>query len=96
MDVTSGRDGVLIKVCVTPSAKRDALELNPWENSIKVKVAAPPREGKANTAVIRFFKNIFGNCEIRSGLASRRKTLIIRGWDREKVMDVLTKENNKK
>lgn len=49
---------------------------------LKVRIKAPPMEGKANKALIRFIAESFGvptaNVEISSGAGSRQKTLSIR------------------
>jgi len=72
----------LIKVYLQPkSSKNEAA--GPYRDGIKVKVTAPPVEGKANEALIRFLAKEYGippSCiEIIKGLHSREKTLKISG-----------------
>ena len=50
---------------------------------LKLRLAAPPVEGKANAALIEFLAEYYGvpkrNVRIAAGLRSRRKRVIIEG-----------------
>lgn len=54
------------------------------DGRIKVKIQAPPVEGKANKAVIRYLSDIFqvreSEIEIVRGETGRDKTIRIQGW----------------
>lgn len=69
---------------VHPSAGRN--EVKGFDSGIlKVKLAAPPVEGKANRAMVEFLSDILNipksNIVIDKGLTSRKKTVIIRGLE---------------
>jgi len=71
---------ILLKVYLQPKSSKNEM-MGPFRDGIKVKVTAPPLEGKANEALIRFLAKKFGispSCiEIIKGLHSREKTLRI-------------------
>jgi len=71
-----------IKVRLTPRAKRDAIE--GWRGDVlRVRVVAPPVDGKANEALLRLLAEALGvpksDLEIVAGAASRDKTVEVRG-----------------
>jgi len=71
---------ILLKVYLQPkSSKNEVMGL--YRDGIKVKVTAPPVEGKANEALIRLLAKEFGispsSIQIIKGLHSREKTLRI-------------------
>jgi hypothetical protein len=74
--------GTLIKVYLQPKASKNEL-VGPYRDGIKVKVTAPPVEGKANEALLRFLAREFGvspSCiELIKGRHGREKTLKISG-----------------
>lgn len=57
------------------------------ENRIIIKVTAPPVEGKANKAVIDFLSDVLSvrkkDIEIKSGLRSKNKIILIGGLDKD-------------
>ena len=66
-----------IRVKVKPSSRTE--ELNREEDSFIVKVKEPPKEGKANQAVIKLLAEHFGvsqsQVRILSGFKSRNKVI---------------------
>ena len=80
----------LIKIYLQPKSSKNEM-LGPYRDGIKVKVTAPPIEGKANEALIRFLAKKFGippSCiEILKGHHSREKTLKISGLSLQERLD---------
>jgi uncharacterized protein len=80
----------LVKVYLQPKSSKNEVA-GPYRDGIKVKVTAPPVEGKANEALIRFLAKEFRispSCiEIIKGLHSREKTLRISGPILDKRLD---------
>jgi uncharacterized protein (TIGR00251 family) len=72
----------LLKVYLQPKSSKNEI-VGPYRDGIKVRITAPPIEGKANEALIRFLAKalqIPPSCiEIIKGLHSREKTLRISG-----------------
>lgn len=55
------KDGVLLSIYVQPKAKNNAIEgVDEWRGRLKVRIAAPPVEGKANKEVVKFFSKLLG------------------------------------
>lgn len=73
-------DDLLLSVRVQPKASRDEI-IGPHENALKIRITAPPVDGKANTHLIRFLAKTFGvpksRVEILSGESGRLKRLRI-------------------
>lgn len=84
--------GAVLTVHVQPNASRTEC-VGPHGNAIKVRVAAPPVEGAANEALIRFLAETCsiptGSIEIRSGSSSRRKQILLRGLSVQSVVERL-------
>ena len=86
---------VIFKVYLQPKASKNEI-VGSYRDGIKVKITAPPVEGKANEALIRFLAKELGvspSCiEITRGHHSREKTLKISGnVDQELVKKILGK-----
>jgi uncharacterized protein len=58
--VCSAKGGVYVKLRVSPGAKSTAVKGLYGEGAIKLSVAAPPVEGKANAEVERYLAQLFG------------------------------------
>jgi len=75
------RDTTLILHCyLQPNAATDEIA-GLHDGLLKIRIAVPPVEGKANQRLIRFISHEFGVANsavtITAGLTSRRKTLAI-------------------
>jgi len=77
---------IILKVYLQPKSSKNEI-VSPYRDGIKVKVTAPPVEGKANEALIRFLAKKIGispSCiEILKGHHCREK--IIRIGDKVKA-----------
>ena len=73
-----GRDGWILNVQVQPRARRDELA-GIHGDALKIRLRAPPVEGKANDALIAFLADLLGvprrELAIGSGATARRKTV---------------------
>jgi len=73
---------VFVKVYLHPKSSKNEI-LGPFRDGIKVKITAPPVEGKANEGLIRFLAKQWGipasHIEVVRGHHSREKTLKISG-----------------
>ena len=80
-------EGVWLRLRVTPGAKADRLEgleaLADGAVVLKARVAAPAREGKANTALVKLIAKEMklpkGAVTLAAGAGGRRKTLWLDG-----------------
>jgi uncharacterized protein len=82
------RDAVVLRVHVQPGAGRSAV-VGRHGTSLKVRVAAPPVDGRANTAAVALIAETLGvkegDVELVSGPRSRLKRFRVRGADAEEV-----------
>lgn len=71
-------EDLLLQVRVQPRASRDEI-VGPHAGSLKVRITAPPVEGKANAHLIRFLAKAFGlsrgDVELLGGESARSKRL---------------------
>ena len=75
-------DGVTISVRVHPKARRERIS-GIIGNALKLDLTAPPAEGRANEACIRFFADFLkvprASVTIAAGISSRNKVIRIAG-----------------
>jgi uncharacterized protein len=74
--------GSVLSVIVTPRAARSSIE-QLADGAIQVRVAAPPVNGAANAALLRFLAGVLdvprSRLEIIGGASSRRKRITVNG-----------------
>lgn len=87
-----GDDAVAIAVHAQPGAGRTHV-VGRHGDALKVRVAAPPEQGRANEALVKLLAEVFGVAdsavELRSGAASRAKRFRIAGVDTTTAADLL-------
>lgn len=78
------RDGVVLSVRIVPRASRTEVA-GPMGEALKVRIQAPPVDGKANAALIDFLASALGvprrGVTILSGRSSRLKKVRVTGLD---------------
>lgn len=76
----TGRDGVTIQIRAQPGAKRTETA-GLYGDCLKVRLASPPVDGKANECLIEFLARRLGvkrsQVTITAGLNSRRKNVFV-------------------
>jgi uncharacterized protein (TIGR00251 family) len=81
-------DGVVLTLHIQPGAKRTECAGLHGE-ALKIRLAAPPVDGKANEALVAFLAKALGvpksRVELVSGEASRAKRVRVAGVDAELV-----------
>ena len=87
--IENSRGGVSFAVKVHPRARKNAItgELG---DALKVSLATPPIEGRANEACVEFFAKVLkvprSSVTIASGQTSRNKVICVTGVSREYVL----------
>ena len=92
-------DGTLLRVRVTPGARKSEIA-GEAGGRLRVRLQAPPVEGKANRELTKFIAKALGLKKNRVSLAggekSREKTLLLEGLDlpdaRNRLKSVLDEE----
>ena len=91
--MVDGSKNTKVKIRVTPRAKRDEVYCILEDGTVKVRLTAPPVDGKANKGLIECFSGIFeiphSRIEILSGLKSRNKLVAIQGMDSIEIYEKL-------
>lgn len=81
--IISKPEGVHIKIYARPSAKKTEIDGLHGEDRIKIRIHAPPVDGKANEELLRFLAELF-DCSLSrvtlvTGEKSKLKTISISG-----------------
>lgn len=86
--------GVELQIRAVPGSKSSEIK-DVWNGKLRVRIAAPAEDGKANKELIDFLAQFFGvsksSISIVSGEKSRDKTIVISDLDKG---EVLVKLNN--
>lgn len=73
-------DDLVLHIYVQPGASRDEI-VGPHGDRLKVRITAPPVEGKANEHLLKFLAKVFGvsrnQLDLTSGYQGRHKQLCI-------------------
>jgi uncharacterized protein (TIGR00251 family) len=92
--ITHTEDGILINLRVSPGAKRTSIEGPYGESAIRLRVAAPPVDGKANAEVERFMAGLLGtprsDVAVVRGALSRDKVVLVRGPGQAEIRKILS------
>ncbi|NPV91447.1 MAG: YggU family protein [Firmicutes bacterium] len=85
--------GVQIKIRVQPRASKN--EVVGWmDDSLKVRLTAPPVEGEANALLLKYLAERLGvprsSLQLVSGLSSRSKVVKVQGMTGEELARRLT------
>jgi uncharacterized protein (TIGR00251 family) len=94
MYIKEHKEGVTIKVKVTPGSRSNAL-VGEKGDCLALKLTAPPTEGRANKELVRFLAQKLGiapsSIRILRGHLSREKILLVSGVTRQAVLELLSK-----
>lgn len=79
---------------VSPGAGRTSIEGTYGEDALKLRVAAPPVEGKANAEAERYLAGLLGvarsDVGVIRGVSSRNKSVLVRGAAADEVREILS------
>ena len=82
--IQSVNGGCVISVRVTPRASKNQVQ-GVLGDALKIRLQAPPVDGKANEALVHFLADTLGwparNIDLLSGETSRNKRLMLHGLD---------------
>lgn len=90
-------DGCVLRLKVQPGAKRSRV-VGPYASQLKVAVAAPPVDGKANAALLSWLSETLGvkrSClTLMSGETGRDKRVKVVSLDSQQVLRLLSSAYN--
>ena len=81
-------DGVVLTIRVVPRASKNEIK-EVMGDALKVRLQAPPVEGKANAALVRFLAKVLSvpasSVEIMTGATGRTKRVMIHGISEQQL-----------
>lgn len=87
--VRRAKDGVYVQLRVSPGAKSTAIKGLYGERALKLSVAAPPTEGRANTEVEHYLARLLmvscSEVALVKGASSRDKLVFVRGVEPDEI-----------
>lgn len=88
------KDGVILRVVVQPqSPKNQIVGLHGDPARLKIRIAAPPREGEANDELVKYLKILLrplhAQVSLLRGETSKKKDLFIRESSKEQIEKIL-------
>ncbi len=90
------KNGITFAVKLVPRGKRDEI-VGVENDAIKIRVNAPPVEGRANEALLKFLAQRLNvacaNVEIVRGETSRNKVVRVRGIPLARLQEILNKKS---
>ena len=94
-----GVESVTLRIRVTPRAPNEEISQIMEDGTIKIRLTAPPVEGKANAALVKFLAEILqvpgGSIKIISGGSSRNKYILVSGMKMEVAQQLLREASAK-
>lgn len=92
-------DKTVLKVKLIPRSSRNEIVGYMDDGTLKIKLTAPPVEGQANQAILKFLAGILntpaGAIEIISGKTSHNKLIAIAGLKQDKVNTLIQSQITK-
>ncbi len=90
------KSDTIIRIRVIPRAKKSEISQVLADGTIKIRLTAPPVEGKANQALVRFLADVFdispSNIEIISGVKGRKKIVLIEGINQKTARAIIDEQ----
>lgn len=80
-------EGLIVSLRISPNASKN--EIIKTDDGVKIKITAPPVDGKANKCLVEFLSKLFkipkSSIEILRGETSKEKTLLLKIDDDDKI-----------
>jgi len=96
LQITESKNGLLLKVKAQPGASRSEI-VGEYDGGLKIRLAAPPVDGKANAACVTFLAETLGlpknAVELVKGETSTIKILRIQGIEKSTLLCKLSDNN---
>ena len=91
-----GQKGSALAIRVTPRASRNEVSEIRSDGTVKIRLTAPPVEGKANEALVEFLAEVLGvprsRIEVVAGASGRDKLVSILDLDAQTVHERILKQ----
>ena len=91
--LTPTKDGTLLNLRGSPGAQYTSFAGTYGEDAIKLRIAAPPVEGRANAEAVRYVAELLdvtSDVSVVGGASGRNKAMFVRGVEAEEVREILS------
>jgi uncharacterized protein (TIGR00251 family) len=92
--ITPTRDGIRLNLKVSPGARRTSIAGTYGEDTIRLNVSAPPKEGRVNSEIEGFLSSLLGvprsDVAVTRGASSRNKVVVVRGLQQTQTYHLLS------
>jgi len=93
LEINETKEGIVFNVRVIPRSSKSAI-VGIQGDALKLRITAPPVEGKANEECIRFLSGLFGVARkqivITGGASSKNKRIAIMGIAKSDIESVIS------
>jgi hypothetical protein len=90
LNITQHKEGIHFFVAIVPRASKNEIS-GVMNGALKIRLTAPPVEGAANKACIKFLAKLLGvsasRVDIVGGLTSKNKIIRVEGMDESAFLD---------
>jgi uncharacterized protein len=90
--LTESPDGAVLNLRIIPRAAKNAIQ-GEHGDALKIRLCAPPVEGAANTALIKFLSDVLSvprsRIQILSGATGRNKRVLLSGCSSSSIQSKL-------
>ncbi len=97
--VVERSEGIEIRIFVQPRASKTEI-IGLHGEALKIRIAAPPVDGQVNVELCRYLARQFGipqkDVQVKSGVSSRQKRVLIAGKTLADIRAALTKSPSSK
>ena len=94
--LTDSPDGAVLTLRIIPRAAKNAIQ-GEYGNALKIRLCAPPVEGAANTALVKFLSDTLSiprsRIQILSGATGRNKRVLLSSCSSSSIRTILTPES---
>jgi len=91
--LTDSPEGAILKLRIIPRAAKNAIQ-GEHGDALKIRLSAPPVEGAANTALVKFLSKATdvprSRIQILSGATGRNKRVLLTGCTSDSIRPLLT------
>lgn len=91
--IKQNKRGITLSIVVTPRSTSNSVA-GTIDGRLKIKLTSPPVDGQANVGLINYLSKLLkikkSSIEILKGETSKKKTVLIEGLGKEKLLSIIS------
>lgn len=91
--IKQNKRGITLSIVVTPRSASNSVA-GTIDGRLKIKLTSPPVDGQANVGLINYLSKLLkikkSSIEILKGETSKKKTVLIEGLGKEKLLSIIS------